>query len=70
METPRNCLECTHCYLNNAQPRYSEVTPSSPMTFECLKNHWKFDQYEVTKQGLKVDLDLAIHCPDYNKEEQ
>ena len=63
----RICLECQHCYLEEQQWAYSEVTPGSPLAFGCDLDRWQFDPNDTCKEDLLVDLGKAQGCKDFKQ---
>jgi hypothetical protein len=63
----RLCLDCKHCYLYNAQPNYSELTPGSGLEFRCEKGKWKYDTYNHDKKDMKTRIEMARECADFEE---
>jgi hypothetical protein len=67
VEYPRSCLECTHCHVSGGSPHYSELTPGSGASFECYKNLWDLDTYDVDKEALLSTFDKARNCKSFER---
>jgi hypothetical protein len=63
----RLCLDCKHCYIYNAQPRYSELTPGSGIEFRCAEGKWKYDPYNHGKKEMKARIEMARECSDFEE---
>ncbi len=66
----RDCLKCKHCYIDGGHSAYSDVTPSTPLEFQCLKGHWNLRRDDIGKRSLDRVLRTAVNCKDYEEEEK
>lgn len=66
-KSERLCLDCKHCYLYNAQPHYSELTPGSGLEFRCEKGKWKYNTYNHDKKDMKTRIEMARECTDFEE---
>lgn len=57
----KNCLYCKHFYLYAGSPGYSEWTPGSTGSIECLKGLWKMDDCDDT-DGYRRKMETAQTC--------
>lgn len=60
-----NCLECKFCHLSPYSHRWSERTPSEPMSITCTRGVWMSgsDAANSSSKGEMLSLlDLAIGC--------
>lgn len=67
MIRPRNCLACTWCQLRPYEQGYSEMTPSSPLTFSCWQGKWDIEDCQE-KADLGAHLDRALTCAEWSPE--
>jgi len=61
----KNCLICKHSSLYPGEPGYSEMTPGSPASWNCEKNHWRDDPLSLQKEDFLKLIDKAKTCKDY-----
>ena len=70
MKQEKMCWWCKHCYYNNADGGYSEMTPGYDMSFECKKGYWRYDTFNTTLKQLREYLFKAESCKDFEKVEK
>ncbi len=63
----RNCLACKHCYFYPYQQGWGEYTPSSPMSFHCVKGVWDIND-AYGKDDIATRLDMAVSCEEWSPE--
>ena len=61
----RTCLECKHCVLDPGAQGYSDVTPSTPMSLSCCRDHYTYERDDITKQRLQAAILKARECEDF-----
>lgn len=64
-EIPQICATCRHFRFYCGSPGYSDWTPGSSASIECLKNHWEIDMEDETEEGYRRKQLTALRCPDY-----
>ena len=59
------CLSCRHCWLDGGSPGYSDLTPATPMSWECSKGHFDLGDRNLSTESVKTVLELGKTCKDY-----
>jgi len=67
VEPPRSCLDCQHCHLDGGHPGYSEMTPSSPMSWLCTKGWWEMERFDLDAGVVRNTIFVAPKCPDFEE---
>ena len=62
----KNCIFCTHLYVSPEEDGYSEYTPGWDFRMDCLKYHWKFEDFnDIGHDSLVSCMVTAETCEDY-----
>lgn len=62
----KHCTGCVHFRFEQEERGYSEYTPGSSASFECLKAHWAISLYRDTQESLCEKLWKAKDCEDFS----
>ena len=61
------CLYCTHFYLDLGSPGYSEMTPGTEFSMECIEKVWTFKPYEQSEDQFKKTLEVGLTCQKFQE---
>lgn len=61
------CWFCKYFRYYQADAGWSEETPGSDFSIDCVKNHWKFDPYVTSQEEFGKILSTAETCEDFKK---
>lgn len=59
----QTCLFCKYFEFHPEWPGYSDMTPGSPMSLGCYKDHWSSDDII----DFRATMLTAQECPDYEQ---
>ena len=64
------CVFCKHLYFYGGLQGYSEMTPGSTATMDCLKKHFSYDERNLFIMGAdeyRKTILKAETCKDYEQ---
>lgn len=64
----KTCLECRYWHWEMGEDGYSEMTPGSDSSMECLKYHWRVRSTEDGRSDVRSKLMQAATCRDFEPE--
>jgi hypothetical protein len=57
-------------YFQSAYPGYSELTPGTDFSMECVERHWDFDPFKDDLDSFRMKISMAQKCADFEEREQ
>ena len=65
LDATKMCWWCKNFYYSRGEPGWSEYTPGSDFSIECLKSHWAFEQDSTSKDEFRNMISHAVDCADF-----
>ena len=51
-------------------PGYSDLTPGTETSMECLKGHWSLEPFDDGRMDVRAKIKRAIRCEDFTPDEE
>lgn len=61
-----SCLCCTHLWIVDKVPGYSEYTPGVPASIGCRQNQFKDLDFYYLEQQMRILHDQGQTCPKFD----